>query len=628
MTTAVLLVALAALAACKGGDDDSMTPPATDPDARLRAIGIGPVSIMRGAGGEIVALHGRLSIPSVFTDDPEGAAIDFFTEFGDLFGIDDPIADLMLDRREDEEPGLGGASAWLTYRRVENGYGVVGATIVIRILDGAITSVLANVPRDLAVAESATVTGADAEATVLASVAGAIASSELVILNEALFEGRQGPSLLAWEVRVRAGFDEESRFVDATEGTLLEFRLGHGGNALDRVIYAVSGGCPAGEDCLAWLERTATEVLAESGPVGGMTPSPDAMAAYAALERIYVFFADNFGLDGFDGIGGTVRVYTGVAGEIARVVLVDGEPRIVLGEGNAVLDLIAHEFVHLVFEALGIERAEGSDAAELIEAVADVLTVFLGDGDPWTIGEESAAGVLRSLSNPAIKHIDDRLESLDVHANSGPWAYAFYLLAMGSPADGIAGIGLEKARQILFTLVDRFMSSAMSAAQMVNALWLTTLELITAIEHALTFEDCGSILNALSMVGLGVPDRDNDCFPDSIDTCPDTYNPEQLSTTALTCRLPIASCRIAEGLCINEVSEDPAIRDGCELGGGEYLDLLCTDEGADSACIVPVSDGVRVEVYYDMPEDNEARLLAAKQCFLRPGIYLPVYQLP
>jgi hypothetical protein len=620
--------ALAVLFACKGSDPNEVPPPG-DPDARLREIGIGGVSIMRGEDGEIIAIHGRLTIPSVFESDPEGAAIDFFTQFGDLFGIDDATADVMLDRREDEEPGLTGASAWLTYRRVENGYSVVGATITLRILDGAITSVLVNVPRDLAVAETAAIAETDAESTVLAATTGGvIASSDLVILSEALFEGRQGPSVLAWEVRVRAGFDDESRFVDATTGTLLEFRIAHGGSALDRVIYALSGGCPPGEDCLAWLERTATEVLTESGPVGGATPSADAMAAYAALERIYMFFVDNFGLDSFDGLGGTIRAYTGVAGEIARVVLVDGEPRIVLGDGNAVLDLIAHEFMHLALEALGVARALGTDAAELIEAVADVMTVFLGDGDPWSIGEGSAAGVLRSLSSPTIRNLADRAEALGVHANSGPYAYAFYLLAMGSPADGIAGIGLEKAKQILFGLVDRFLSSAMSAVQLATALWLTALELITDIEHALTFEDCGSILNALSLVGLDVADRDNDCFPDRIDTCPDMYNPEQLSTEALTCRLPIASCRIGDGLCINEVSEDPAIRDGCELGGGAFYDLLCTDENADSACIVPSPDGVRVEVYYDVPEDTEVRLLAAKQCFLRPGVYLPAYQLP
>ena len=104
--------------------------------------------------------------------------------------------------------------------------------------------------------------------------------------------------------------------------------------------------------------------------------------AHANAGAAQAFFADRFGRRGYDGLDGALAVVAHPAGlpategssEDARFrtgAFWDGR-RIILGDGTASLDTVAHEFAHAVAGA-SARFASTGDAAALEEAFADIM---------------------------------------------------------------------------------------------------------------------------------------------------------------------------------------------------------------------------------------------------------------
>lgn len=224
-------------------------------------------------------------------------------------------------------------------------------------------------------------------------------------------------------------------------------------------------------------------------------------------------------------------------------------------DGFAGLDVVAHEFTHLVdYNANNLEY-EGQSGA-LDESFADVFGSFV-DGD-WTI-------VGRNLANPpAAGHPDHMLASVsgdniglrstsnpnkdndwgDVHTNSGIPNKAAFLITDGDTHNGypVVGLGQDKS-QVLYHAVH--ISGLEDNADFVdarNALAGTAQSWGTLGWFGFDANDDCSVANAFASVGVSVSggdidcdgtadggdgDDDNDGTSDGNDNCPMWGNPGQ-----------------------------------------------------------------------------------------------------
>ncbi|MTV23829.1 M4 family metallopeptidase [Nitriliruptoraceae bacterium ZYF776] len=199
----------------------------------------------------------------------------------------------------------------------------------------------------------------------------------------------------------------------------------------------------------------------EGDPVTG---NDEVDGLYEAFERFDAYLWDAFGRHGYDGRGSSYRghvndpdtennAYYTPGGRPAWLF---GHERTVYGTGMATPDIVAHELAHaLVENEVGL-RKESDDHA-LNEALADMFASNVVDS--WVIGEGSAIGVIRDMSDPSRlghpMHVDDFLPPTDrtdhQHANSGIPSHAYHLLA--------EDLGRGDAEQILYRAVTDHLTS-------------------------------------------------------------------------------------------------------------------------------------------------------------------------
>jgi hypothetical protein len=278
---------------------------------------------------------------------------------------------------------------------------------------------------------------------------------------------------------------------------------------------------------------------------------------------------------------------------------------IAFSSGMVVEDIFVHEYTHAVLDyappnGLGYELEAGA----LNESLADVFAAFVTSGTGrWTMGEGVSAldpstgqpiGAVRDLSNPAAFGQPDHLEGFtavdggpcdegvcaerfvcrnarcvcvkdeldaqgnvitncdngNVHDNSGILNHAVYLMIEGgdhasrsSPA--VRPVDIEKVEQILFRAV-RLMAHnetfAMWRAHVMHVCRGMAKDSSPA-GFGVTYEDCGSIINAFAAVGLGARDSDRDSWDDDEDRCKFSYDPTGQMDTEECDTDPNALCR-------------------------------------------------------------------------------------
>jgi hypothetical protein len=256
------------------------------------------------------------------------------------------------------------------------------------------------------------------------------------------------------------------------------------------------------------------------------------------------------------------------------------------GEGMVTLDIFGHEYTHgLVEGSAGLVYE--SEAGALNESFADVFGWFMDFGNT-SIGESCVLGAIRDMADPTIhgqpSHVmnqtvlpagvspNDQNDWGGVHTNSGIPNLAAYLIVNGGthPVSGVEVAGIDKAKteQIYFRALTWYMTSGSTFMGAKIALRLAAYKFAKRSMHGVTYEDCGSVLNAYGAVGVGAPDMDNDCFTDAVDNCPSVYNPEQTDE----------SCRCAR----YSTCSDCTLNDGCVWCPGAGGDA---DAGAGGTCM-------------------------------------------
>jgi Zn-dependent metalloprotease len=591
----LIVVLLSALGAC-APVDPTPDPPLATPDTFEDRIAndsevVGFVE--RTETGTVSAIATRIPIPGHVMNDPVRRADWFLAEYGEELGIDDPLDDLELrDTLEGEEGSGEETDTLVRYQRTHEGVPVAGAEINVEVDgegDGAITTVVAHVPADIdSVSTTPTITEAEAIALATADMDRATASSaELVIFNEGLFRGEDGPSILAWRVptlqlHVPAAV---TRFVDATDGTVQGFAYNEMYTARHRRTYDASY-----EADQSVAQTSSTLVLDESGPVMGRTPDAHERLVHDTAGDVWSYFWSHHQRDSHDGRGADVVSY-GHLGPMGCEA--SGNCNAFWWNGAMWFmdsmvtdDIFAHEYTHGLTEASsGLVYA--GDSGALNESMSDVFGQFYDNGD-WDIGEGCAYGVLRSLQDPTTygqpRHVmakttfaagtklDHTNDYGGVHNNSGIPNYAAYLINAGgtNPDSGVTvnGLGQTKTERIYFRALTWYMTSGSSFQGAKIALRLAAWKFATKELYGVTYEDCGSVLNAYGSVGIGSPDMDNDCFTDAVDVCPMDYNPDQDRSICREpiCGGPYSQCSDAEECC-----------EGLECVNGDCVD--CEESG-------------------------------------------------
>jgi len=201
----------------------------------------------------------------------------------------------------------------------------------------------------------------------------------------------------------------------------------------------------------------------------------DGDSLYDLMGEVYNYYFNTFGRDALDGAGAPLQ-------GIVKIYSVNGTPCSVFSnayntggagggimaycKGTATRDIAAHEFTHgVVSTTAGL--APGYQYGALNESLADSFANAIDNN--WTMGEGSALGIIRNMSNPPSSRNDpDKLFSStydcvgeEVHKNAGVPNKAFYLMTDGGSFNGcsMSGIGTVKSHEILYKALTQYLSS-------------------------------------------------------------------------------------------------------------------------------------------------------------------------
>lgn len=200
-----------------------------------------------------------------------------------------------------------------------------------------------------------------------------------------------------------------------------------------------------------------TLVIREGGAYDAQT---DAGAAYVNTGRAWAYWKDVFNRDSFDD-GGATLISTVKYGSSYENAYWDGS-QMVYGDGMATIDVTAHELTHALTEwTADLEYLDQSGA--LNESFSDIFAVMARRNATgaltWTIGDGSAVGVIRDLSDPTAygqpDHLSNYLATCDdhggVHTNSGIPNKAFY--------NAVQKVGYDKAQRTFYLALTAYLLS-------------------------------------------------------------------------------------------------------------------------------------------------------------------------
>jgi len=550
-------------------------PPQVEALGRLEKDSQRPPSI-RFENGLPVFVTVQVPVPDNLPDDPVVQALDFLDRYKGLYRLSSPRTDLYLRRITQDANG----GRHLFFGRQRNGVAVFASDLAVHLEGGYVTGTngryLAEIPWFPPPKKHAE----EGRAIALKNVPGKnlepVGEPRLMYYNEGIFVGGQAETHLAWRVNVRG-----LRQADGIGTSWTVFVDAHDGRVLLLLDDSPSGDRP-GEDfdietannttsstCwnLPW-ETADDEWFDEDGVTGG-SPDTDGWNAFNFAHKTYHYFYDNFRRHSWDNDGEQVEAMVHVGTNWGNARYMPGCDHLEFGDNMVMRDVFAHEFTHAVTgHTAGLVYRDQPGA--LNESYSDVFGALV-DNDDWNIGEGSALGILRSLSNPPAygdpDHINPAISgdgqglrppppgsrrdgSNDngwVHINSGIPNKVFYLITAGDTHNDIAvrGMGREKAGRLYYDVLTTRLTSN---AQFIDARDATVEQARAYVRDGLygfTNTDVCDVINAYASVGLGDPDRDcdgegdasdtdddGDGIPDSRDNCPIVPNPGQRDTDA------------------------------------------------------------------------------------------------
>lgn len=529
----------------------------------------------------------QIPVPANVPAEPVAQALDFLNTYRDLYRLQDPAAQLYLRRTLTDADG----THLFFGQRTPDNAPVYAAELAVHLRDRNILGTHGFYLPDFAPEKlpDATLSAEAAVAIALKHPGGvnlelAISPKQMLFDERLLGDGSvkpansqaPSPTRRAWRVMMRGlrKSDDTGTYwlylVDATTGAILR--------ALDQTIDSapvkriVVKTARNTTSITCWTfgifgERT-DQWFNETGALPGVTPSLDGTQAFNNSHSAYDYFFNNFHRHGWNNGDDRTEAIVHVGVNLQNASQVPFCNQLQFGDGMTTTDIFGHEYTHAIVGASSGLVYENQSGA-LNESYADYFGAML---DPdWTIGEGSAIGTLRDMSDPpAFGDPDHMLASMSgdtqglrmlpagqgpncdassttfndcgfVHTNSGIPNKASYLITQGGTHKGftILGLGRAKARNLIYGVMTTLPSNAnfMDARDRTVALAQDTARRALA---GYTASDACQVQNAFAAVGLGagdtdcdgIPnssdtDNDNDSIPDARDNCPATPNPSQ-----------------------------------------------------------------------------------------------------
>lgn len=256
------------------------------------------------------------------------------------------------------------------------------------------------------------------------------------------------------------------------------------------------------------------------------------MAAYWGAEKTWDMLKEHFGRASYNGSSGKINIFVNGSGQGAD------NNAFWIGSwtyfGNASsgapftpLDVVGHEIAHGVTQtSAGLVYQNESGAmnegfSDIFGCYAEYYTFNRIDNNVWTLGEHIS--FQRSLSNPKQHRQPDTYKGTNwysgtgdnggVHTNSGVLNHWFYILTQGKTGTNdkgssydVKGIGIEKAGQIAYRALTRYLTSSSNYASARNAV-------INAATDLYGANSCEVVAttDAMYAVGIGSKYSGNGC---------------------------------------------------------------------------------------------------------------------
>jgi len=350
----------------------------------------------------------RVPVSDAVPDNPVAQAVDFLETYKEVYGLQDPINELFLNRIVRDDIVGRVDSRHLFFGQRINNIPVFGSQIGVHMTDGAVTTTNGRyLPGEFSL-PSPTLSALQAESIALENVeagAGEVkGETRLMYFNHSLFSNQSDQTHLAWRVNIYIAGIQWYYFVDAHYGDVLfrlefEYTDDRPGEDFDieTANHDTSSSC--------WIMTTSDDQwFDEDGPCcdypGGTGNYPggdtDGDNAYAFTHKVYHYFYDNFKRKSYDGDEEDIEVYVHRGNNWGNAHYVPGCDFFEFGDTYVVLDVFAHEFTHGMTDSTADLIYENQSGA-LNEAFSDIFgNLVENDGKSmyawdWLMGEDIRA---------------------------------------------------------------------------------------------------------------------------------------------------------------------------------------------------------------------------------------------
>ena len=507
---------------------------------------------------------------SAHAGDPVVQALDYLIRNKDAFGLDDPQAQLFLDRIDH---GEGPAERHVYFgQRHANNVRVHESGIAVHLDNDAVIAVNGRLWSPTPALGDVELTAWEAEQAALAGFDPAnrwvLGKAELVVWRDHPLSATPDRARFAYRVHSRGLIAAEERwdtmltFVDAQDGTLFEnvtlnFQAG------DRPwedfdIETVNNTPPMGSrGCWNGFGITADDDWYDEGGENGYDPAndPDNQGpdAESFTHETYHFFADLLMLS-WDNRGGEIESM--LYADVPNANYSRACKQMRFRSGWSTDDVTTHEFGHGVNHH-GSNLGGSNLSGALNEHIADAFAAFADSTDRWLIGEDVPGGPIRDMADPPAEGDPDHRLGLcsqtndscnnwpgdngAVHFNAGVGNKAAYLIANGGLHGGIVvnGIGVQKTARLYRLLAQFWNQSDSTYFDFHQSMIQLAQNKVAANQEGFTNADVCDVINAWVAVGFGVvdgncdgqpdlgTDGDGDTWQNYEDNCPNVPNPKQ-----------------------------------------------------------------------------------------------------
>ena len=296
----------------------------------------------------------RIPLPRNAHDDPVGMAIAFLTEYRDLYGLHDPVAELYPGRIVADESGQ---HVFLRQRRDQ--VSVFASEIVVHLEDNAVIATNRSFLREIPPVTRPTISAERAKRIAISDGGPGrmVGLPKLIYFNPSLFmteaslaaHGLEAHTSQAWQISVQNGDGAWKYFVDSQSGRVL-FRLDlRPSHAPQKQLRIRSAGGTLAFIC---SYGSATEWFDQNGLKAGASPDTEGMSAFSSVNKIYDYFYATLHRHSWNGSDGDINVILG-DGTTPPGAFFNGLcHHFVFSPGYSRLNIIAHEVTHVSYHRL------------------------------------------------------------------------------------------------------------------------------------------------------------------------------------------------------------------------------------------------------------------------------------